>query len=130
MRVLLVPDNTTAGRVIRRHMSRLGHETVGREAIDGQCGAPEPGVDVIVLYLGGIHVNPEQFLNRLTSPFCGVPCIVILGQDQSLGVEEALRSGIQAILREPLRLQELELALARTPHGVFAGHSAEPTIEA
>jgi hypothetical protein len=116
MYISVVPDNTLTGRVIRRHLSGLGHSIIDRDPTGAAVSdAPERAADVVIFNLTAVSSSPCQSLAKMACSGSAMCRIAILRQDQSLALDDALAYGIQAILHEPLRLQELELALMRSP---------------
>ena len=109
-KVCLIQRDSLRAKVLRRHIEASGY-AVREQVLDAEAPADHE-TDIVVADLTEEIRRPDSQLVALHRRFPQAAGIVLLRPDQTLDVEEALSSGVCAVLREPLRLEELDLQLA------------------
>jgi DNA-binding NarL/FixJ family response regulator len=113
MDMCLIEHNELRAAVIRRHVEELGHSIVELPSVHGARGdvsGRDP--EVIVADLTRDARGPADCLSSLHRLFPRAVSIVLLRDDQTVTAQEALEAGVRAVLREPLRLEDLDIHLA------------------
>jgi two-component system, sensor histidine kinase and response regulator len=125
LRILLAEDNAVNAKVARLMIGRLGHriDTVsnGREALDAVQRVQYDVVfmDVRMPEMDGLAATRAI---RATGPVDRQPRIVAMTASALVDDREACRAaGMDDYLSKPVRLDDLQAALARTPSAAPAG---------
>jgi DNA-binding NtrC family response regulator len=114
MRVCLIEPNALRRSIYARHLNALGHSVVEEPlSSDAPACAEAMCPSTMIADLSGEGPRPTQMLGMLRRRFPTAPFILLLGMEQSVTAAEALAFGVQALLRDPVRLEELDLHLAR-----------------
>ncbi|MCE9574280.1 MAG: response regulator [Deltaproteobacteria bacterium] len=114
--ILLVDDDATIRRVVRRHLIARGHEVV--EASDGSGGVELLGTrafDVVIVDLRMPQVDGLALTaHARTALGADGPAIWIMTGSVDPGIEGAARqAGADAVILKPFQGQELDVWLAR-----------------
>ncbi len=113
MDVYLIEPDALRRFVYQRYLHALGHTvSVGDQAIPEQEGCSTELPDVVIADFSGSGRRPLALLAALHERFPGIPSILLLGGEQDVTSEEAMRYGAKAILRDPVHLEDLSLHLA------------------
>jgi CheY-like chemotaxis protein len=133
LRILLAEDNAVNAKVARLMIGRLGHriDTVsnGREALDAVQRVRYDVVfmDVRMPEMDGLAATRAI---RATGPVDRQPRIVAMTASALVDDREACRAaGMDDYLSKPVRLDDLQAALARTPSAAPAGGALVATSE-
>lgn len=110
VRVGIIAQDPLRAAVLGRHLVAQGHEVwVDTLTHAMASAAPDCSVALLVADLTSEPTRPGPCLGALRRTYPMADGVVLLRAEQGVTSEEALRSGIRAILREPLRLEELDL---------------------
>jgi DNA-binding response OmpR family regulator len=120
MHIYLITEEPILAATVGEHLGGIGHVVASfrdaDEAIAARASCGQSCDALLVDVAGPDHVA-RTVLNSLNGGFPGVPIIVMLTNGTTLTSEAALSLGVQAYLRKPISLRELELALLRLPVG-------------
>jgi AmiR/NasT family two-component response regulator len=109
-KLCLIQCDSLRAKVLRRHIEALGYAV--REQALGEDSPADSETKVLVADLTEETRRPVAHLVALHRRFPQAAGIVLLRPEQALAADEAMSSGVCAVLREPLRLEELDLQLA------------------
>ena len=117
-RVCLIEPDALRRVVYQRHLRSLGH-TVILDSLPfvAKVGDVDEVPFAVIADLSGDRRRPTETLAALRRRFPSTPSILLLGTEQSIAASDALASGVCAMLHDPIRLEELELHLARCMRG-------------
>ncbi len=113
MNVYLIEADLLRRCVYQRYLHALGYTvSVADQSLRELVGCLTDLPDVVIADLSGSGRRPLALLAALHARFPGIPFILLLGVEQDVTSEEAMRYGAKAILRDPVHLEDLSLHLA------------------
>ncbi len=123
MDVYLIEPDALRRTVYERYLHALGYTvSVGGQALPEQAGDPHVPPDIVIADLSGSGRRPLSLLASLHTRFPGIPSILLLGVEQDVTSDEAMRCGAKAILRDPVHLEDLGLHVAVSVGNVNPEH--------
>lgn len=109
-------DDPVVEQVLLEFLDDLGNTAV-QIGSDGdlreKLETSDPKPDVIITSLTDADEDSFQLLQQTHQKYPELALILITNGGRSLSASEAASCGVQAFLREPIRLSELELYLTR-----------------
>ena len=118
LQILLVDDEEIVRQTIGEYLRECGHQV--DEADDGTTAlqvAAEGGYDVALVDIRMPGMNGFSLLGRLREQRPEMAVVLITGHGDVQMAEEALARGASGLLTKPVRLLELDEALARAVQG-------------
>ncbi len=113
MNVYLIEPDALRQCVYQRYLHALGYKvSVADESLHELAGCNTDLPDVVIADFSGSGRRPLALIAALKERFPGIPSILLLGVEQDVTSEEAMRYGAKAILRDPVHLEDLRLHLA------------------
>jgi len=113
MNVYLIEPDALRRFVYQRYLHALGYTvSVADESLREQAGYLTDRPDIVIADLSGSGCRPLAPLAALHARFPGIPSVLLLGVEQDVTSEEAMRYGAKAILRDPVHLEDLSLHLS------------------
>ncbi|MDD5705244.1 MAG: hypothetical protein PHR35_04925 [Kiritimatiellae bacterium] len=114
MNLCLLEHDPLRAKIIRRHVESLGHSV--RDIAfppDGELmHEPDAVSAVVVADLTGMTRLPQHHVECIRRCFPRAISILLLRPEQTMNAEVALANGVGAVLREPFRLEDLDIQLA------------------
>ena len=120
MHIYLITEEPILAATVGEHLGGIGHVvTTCRDADEAFAAHASCGqsCDALLVDVAGPDHVARTVLNSLNEGLPGIPIIIMLTNGTTLTSEAALSLGVQAYLRKPISLSELELALLRLPVG-------------
>jgi DNA-binding response OmpR family regulator len=118
MHIYLITEEPILAATVGQHFGGLAYSVTNcgdaDEAIAAHAACGQ-SCDALLVDIAGPDQVARTLLNRLHDGFPGTPIIVMLTNGTTLTSEAALSLGVQAYLRKPISLRELELVLLRLP---------------
>jgi len=121
LRILLVDDDTSITRSLKRLLEQIGHSVTVRA--DGQAAldAYKSGdFDIVLSDLAMPGMNGLDLLRALRAYDADAKVLILTGQTTGTQMQEALRLGAADVLRKPFELEEV----LRAMRGAFARKGA------
>ena len=121
LRILLVDDDTSITRSLKRLLEQIGHSVTVRA--DGQVAldAYKSGdFDIVLSDLAMPGMNGLDLLRALRAYDADAKVLILTGQTTGTQMQEALRLGAADVLRKPFELEEV----LRAMRGAFARKGA------
>lgn len=112
-------EDPIMGQTLIEFTIDLGNHAGGFESnadLSAKLAQTEPKVDVVITSLDFVSqddANGIQFLQQMHQQHPNVALILITNGGTDLSASEAASCGVHYLLREPIRLSELELYLTR-----------------
>jgi DNA-binding NtrC family response regulator len=109
-------DDPVVEQTLLEFLTDLGHTAVPIGSDDdllAKLAASDPKPDVLITSLAGGDGDGFDLLRQTHQQHPEVALILITNGGRSLTASEAAPCGVTALLREPIRLSELELYLTR-----------------
>ncbi len=118
--VLLVEDEPTVRKVIKRGLQRLGHRVL--EADDGQAGldmatANEGSIDLVITDLMMPVMNGRDFIRNLENRQLPGPVIFISGYSDDAHVRNGMDGSRHAFLQKPFSAAEIASTMQQVMTG-------------
>lgn len=113
MKILVVDDEISVCQTITGMLSQLGHTSCSVTSADQaltQCA--EEAFDLIITDLGMPGINGLEFAQRVRAHLPQARIILVTGWPVQLNAEQVDESGIECVIKKPLSLEALRVALA------------------
>jgi DNA-binding NarL/FixJ family response regulator len=113
MRIGIIAPEGLRKAIYRRHLESLGHVVVDEQELAagrGSASYSEPAT--VVADLTSESRRTEHAVSELHRRFPNAASIVLLRGEQTLAAEDAVGLGVHALLREPVRLDDLDVHVA------------------
>ncbi len=119
MRICLTDYQPLVLTMLGDFLRDLGHEVFcansGEQMLQALDQSEKP-IDLVIADLEMPGCSGNSLVRKLHELFPKIPIILMTGAALNLSPQDALASGVQAFLRKPIWLSELELLLARISH--------------
>jgi DNA-binding response OmpR family regulator len=126
MRVLLVEDEETLARYVKRGLAGEGHAVdIAADGVEGLWMAQEQSYDAIVLDILLPRMNGYQVCAQLREQGVWTPILMLTAKLGELDEAEALDSGADDFLRKPF---SFEVLLARLRAIARRGRAERPSV--
>ncbi len=114
-KVYLIEPDDFRRSIYRRHLQLQGINVVEESLCSDGEGNGERATwrSIVIANLSGEGRRPVHKLAELHNRFSGSPFILLLDMEQTVTAEEALAFGVHALLRYPVRFEELNLHISR-----------------
>jgi DNA-binding response OmpR family regulator len=118
MHIYLITEAPILAATVGEHLSGIAHSVTNCRDADeafvahASCGQ---SCDALLVDVSGPDHAARTVLNSLHDGFPDTPIIVMLTNGTTLTPGVAVSLGVQAYLRKPISLRELELVLLRLP---------------
>jgi len=120
MHTCLITSEPILSRTVEDFLTVLKHDVAHfqnvDEAVRDQSALDAP-YGVILVEMTASDDAVSSILSRLHERHPNTPVVVMLTNGTTLTSEAAVAYGVQAYLRKPISLRELELILLRLPNG-------------
>lgn len=112
MKTSIIAQDPLRASLLRRHMAALGH-TVEECTLEQVVSSTTSDTDtaLVVADLTDESDSPGTSLSALHRTYPQAESILLMPAGKTLTREEEKTNGVRAVLREPFRLDELELQL-------------------
>lgn len=118
MKILLVDDDRTLVKAIRRSFESLGYEVVvcyeGGPVLD-VIEQEKPDIVILDIMLPG--KDGLTVLKEIREKFPGLPVIMLTARSEDIDIVVGLEMGADDYVSKPFSMRELELGLRRCPGG-------------
>ena len=121
IKVLVVDDQATMRRIIRRSLRKIGITDVqqaenGAAALDWLNFPNNPSPDIIICDLYMDTMDGLEFANLIRrgkgGPAKSIPILLLTGENDKLLLEVAQQVGVTQVLQKPISPQDLGVAIA------------------
>jgi len=109
-RVLVIEDDPFVRKLLELHLRNAGHEvTLAADAIEGLKEVLHAAPDLILLDVAMPYMSGLEVLKALKSDESSrhIPVVMLTGKTDPDTWAEASRSGADAYLNKPIRIEEL-----------------------
>jgi two-component system KDP operon response regulator KdpE len=117
-------ENAVVVQTLTEFLGELGHSVLSVRSAADLAARLEGGFDppeLVLIQLGVPELDSVDVLRALHQRFPEM-VFVLIANDRGIPAADAVACGVEGYLREPIRLRELELLVAR--RGLNAGREA------